>query len=554
MSWRCIRAGATHRSTRWRNCWGCPVSSAWTDPKFGRRFNRDTSRLSGITAKPMLPIPICFSNASNWSVACSMKHSTAANANWCVPRCRKPAKIIGAIFSPAGSLSVKLGPVSPAVRVESLDQEGRGVAHVDGKVIFIEGALTGETVEYVSFQRKPSYELAVAKRVIRASVSRVQPRCRYFGVCGGCSMQHLEPRAQVAAKQRVLEDNLARIGKVTPETILSPIHGPTWQYRYRARFSARHVAKKGTLVGFRERRSSFVVDMQTCEVVPARTSALLVPLRELIASLSIRERLPQVELAIGDAVDVLVLRVIEAPDDSDLEKLRQFATRHGVQLLLQPKGPDSVYSLFPQEVIPLQYRIPDFDLTFPFNATDFTQVNHEINRVLVRRAITLLDRRRGDWIADLFCGLGNFSLAIARRGAQVLGIEGNSRLVQRAYANATLNGLEDRCRFLDRDLFKITADGWNKLGPFDRILIDPPRDGAIELVKALGAMAPARIVYVSCNPATLARDAAVLGNEHAYRLGPAGGINMFPHTPHRKSNAVLGPRSNPRPEKGAPAG
>ena len=259
---------------------------------------------------------------------------------------------------------MKFGPVSPAVRVESLDQEGRGVAHLDGKVIFIEGALTGETVEYVSFQRKPSYELAEAKRIIRASVSRVPPRCRYFGVCGGCSMQHLDPRAQVAAKQRVLEDNLARIGKVTPETLLSPIHGPTWQYRYRARFSARHVAKKGTLVGFRERRSSFVVDMQTCEVVPARISALLAPLRELIASLSIRERLPQIELAIGDAADVLVLRVLEPPDDSDLEKLRQFATRHRVQLLLQPKGPDSVYPLFAQEVTTLQYRIPDFDTPF----------------------------------------------------------------------------------------------------------------------------------------------------------------------------------------------
>lgn len=434
---------------------------------------------------------------------------------------------------------MKPGPVSPAVRVESLDQEGRGIAHFDGKVIFIEGALTGETVEYVSFQRKPSYELAEAKRIIRSSVSRIQPRCRYFGVCGGCSMQHLEPRAQVAAKQRVLEDNLARIGKVKPETILAPIHGPTWQYRYRARFSARYVAKKGTLVGFRERRSSFVVDMQTCEVVPARISAMLFPLRELVASLSIRERLPQIELAIGDAVDVLVLRVLEPPDDADLEKLRAFATAHRVQLLLQPKGPDSVYALFPLEVKPLQYRIPDYDLVFPFDATDFTQVNHEINRVLVRRAMTLLDPQRGERIADLFCGMGNFSLAIARRGAQVLGVEGNSRLVQRAHGNAVLNGLTEQCRFLDRDLFKITAQEWKDLARFDRVLIDPPRDGAMELVKALGEMPPARIVYVSCNPATLARDAAVLVNLHGYRLTAAGVINMFPHTSHVESIAVF---------------
>ena len=425
------------------------------------------------------------------------------------------------------------------MRVESLDQEGRGIAHFDGKVIFIEGALTGETVEYVSFQRKPSYELAESKRIIRPSVSRMQPRCRYFGVCGGCSMQHLEPRAQVAAKQRVLEDNLARIGKVKPETILAPIHGPTWQYRYRARFSARYVAKKGTLVGFRERRSSFVVDMQTCEVVPARISAMLFPLRELVASLSIRERLPQIELAIGDAVDVLVLRVLEPPDDADLEKLAAFATAHRVQLLLQPKGPDSVYALLPLEVKPLQYRLPDYDLVFPFDATDFTQVNHEINRVLVRRAMTLLDPQPGERIADLFCGLGNFSLAMARRGAQVLGVEGNSRLVHRAHGNAVLNGLTEQCRFLDRDLFKITAQEWKELAPFDRVLIDPPRDGAMELVKALGEMPPARIVYVSCNPATLARDAAVLVSAHGYRLTAAGVINMFPHTSHVESLAVF---------------
>ncbi|MEO8159721.1 MAG: 23S rRNA (uracil(1939)-C(5))-methyltransferase RlmD [Betaproteobacteria bacterium] len=432
-----------------------------------------------------------------------------------------------------------MGPVSPAVRVESLDQEGRGIAHLDGKVVFIEGALTGETVEYVSFQRKPSYELAEVKRVIQASVSRVTPRCRHFGICGGCSMQHLEPRAQVAAKQRVLEDNLARIGKVAPETILSPIHGPTWQYRFRARFSARYVAKKGTLVGFRERRSSFVVDMQSCEVVPARISALLLPLRELIASLSIRERLPQIELAIGDAVDVLVLRVLEPPDAADLEMLKTFARTHRVQLLLQPKGPDSVYPLFSDEVIPLQYHIPDFDLVFPFDATDFTQVNHEINKVLVRRAITLLDPQPGERVADLFCGMGNFSLAIARRGAQVTGVEGNARLVRRAYDNAVLNGLADRCSFLAQDLFKMTAQEWKGLEPFDRILIDPPRDGAMELVKALGESPPARVVYVSCNPATLARDAAVLVNVHGYRLAAAGVINMFPHTSHVESIAVF---------------
>lgn len=434
---------------------------------------------------------------------------------------------------------MKRESVGPAVLVESLDQEGRGVAHVDGKVIFIEGALPGELVEFASYRRKPHYEFAEARRIVRASASRVVPRCSYFGVCGGCSMQHLEPRAQVAAKQRVLEENLARIGKVTAGTMLSPIHGPTWEYRYRARFSARYVPKKGTLVGFRERHSSFVADMQTCEVVPARISALLVPLRQLIASLSIRERLPQVELAIGDALDVLVLRVLEPPDASDQDKLRHFAVQHRVQLFLQPKGPDSIHPFFPLDAPALQYRIPDFDLTFPFNPTDFTQVNHEINRALVRRAITLLDPRPDDRVGDFFCGLGNFSLAIARSGAQVTGIEGNPGLLQRARENAVRNGLEARCRFVERDLFTITGEDWSGLAPFDRVLIDPPRDGAIELVKALGKAPPGRIVYVSCNPATLARDSEVLVHSHGYRLAAAGVVNMFPHTSHVESVAVF---------------
>ena len=429
--------------------------------------------------------------------------------------------------------------VGPAVLVESLDQEGRGVAHVDGKVIFIEGALPGEVVEFASYRRKPNYEFAEARRIVRSSALRVVPRCRHFGVCGGCSMQHLEPRAQVAAKQRVLEENLARIGRVTAETMLSPIQGPSWEYRYRARFSARYVARKGALIGFRERHSSFVADMQTCEVVPARISALLVPLRHLIASLSIRERLPQVELAIGDAVDVLVLRVLEPPDASDQDKLKQFAVRHQVQLFLQPKGPDSIYPFFPLDAPPLQYRIPDFNLTFPFNPTDFTQVNHEINRALVRRVITLLDPQADDRIGDFFCGLGNFSLAIARSGAQVTGIEGNPELLQRARGNAVRNGLEAGCRFVERDLFTISGEDWRGLARFDRLLIDPPRDGAVELAKAIGEAPPARIVYVSCNPATLARDAAVLVHSHGYRLSSAGVVNMFPHTSHVESIAVF---------------
>ena len=435
---------------------------------------------------------------------------------------------------------MRADPVARVAQVESLDQEGRGVARVDGKAIFISGALPGELVEFSPYQRKPNYELADTTRVLRASPSRVEPRCPHFGICGGCSLQHLELRAQVAAKQRILEDSLARIGKVRAETMLAPIHGPDWRYRYRARMSARYVIKKAKqLLGFHERRSTFVADMDTCEVLPARISALLDPLRVLIGSLSIRERVPQVELAIGDAVDVLVLRILDAPAPDDEEKLREFAERHNIQFFLQTKGPDTALPFHPKHAPALQYRIPEFDLTFPFHPTDFTQVNHEINRVLVRRAITLLDPQPGERIGDFFCGLGNFSLAIARRGAQVLGIEGNARLGRSAHENAELNGLAAQCRFIDRDLFKITADDWKQLAPFDRILIDPPRDGAMELVKAIGEMPPARVVYVSCSPATLARDAGVLVNAHGYRLVSAGVVNMFPHTSHVESIAVF---------------
>ncbi|HXF17252.1 MAG TPA: 23S rRNA (uracil(1939)-C(5))-methyltransferase RlmD [Burkholderiales bacterium] len=431
-------------------------------------------------------------------------------------------------------------PIARFAQVESLDQEGRGIAHVEGKAIFITGALPGESVEYVPYQRKPNYELADTTRILRASPSRVIPRCPHFGVCGGCSLQHMDLRAQVAAKQRILEDNLARIGKVRAQIMLSPILGPDWRYRYRARLSARYVEKKSRqLLGFHERRSSFVADMGSCEVLPARISALLEPLRELIGSLSIRERVPQVELAIGDAVDVLVLRVLEAPRSDDAEKLRSFAEQYKIQFFLQPGGPDTARAYYPQDAAVLQYRIPDFDLTFPFHPTDFTQVNHDINRVLVRRALMLLDPQPGERIGDFFCGLGNFSLAIARRGAQVLGIDGNARLALRAKETALLNGVADQCSFIDRDLFKITEDEWKKIAPFDRLLLDPPRDGAMELVKALGQMAPGRVVYVSCNPATLARDAGVLVNVHGYQLSAAGVINMFPHTSHVESIAVF---------------
>ena len=426
------------------------------------------------------------------------------------------------------------------LQIESLDQEGRGSARRDGKVIFVEGALPGESVEIETYRKKPSFEVAVATTIRNQSASRTTPGCEFFGLCGGCSLQHMDARTQVAAKQRVLEDNLRHIGKVMPEQMLPAIYGPAWGYRHRARLTSRYVFKKGgALVGFHEKRSSYVADMRSCEVLPPRISALLMPLRELVSSLSIRARMPQIELAIADNADVLVLRVLDPLTAEDEDRLRAFADEHRVVFYLQPKGPDTAQVFHPPDTGELYYTLPEFDVRITFQPTDFTQVNHSVNQVLVRRALNLLSPQAGERIADLFCGLGNFTLPIARSGAQVTGIEGSAGLIRRAQQNAQLNGLAGNTQFLTMDLFKIDAAQWAALGAFDKLLIDPPRDGAMELVKLIGADGPRRIVYVSCSPATLARDAEVLVAVHGYRLRAAGVINMFPHTAHVESMALF---------------
>jgi 23S rRNA (uracil1939-C5)-methyltransferase len=424
----------------------------------------------------------------------------------------------------------------PEALVESLDREGRGVARCEGKAVFIEGALPGESVEYAPYLRKSNYELATVRRIVRESAARTTPRCPYFGVCGGCAMQHVDLSTQVAAKQRVLEDALWHIGKVRPEEMLPAIHGLPWRYRHRARLSARYVAKKGgALIGFRERRSSFVTDMRSCEVLPAHVSALIAPLRALVERLSIRERLPQVEVAVGDEVTVLVLRVLAPPSAADETALRAFADAQRVQIWLQPHGPDTARPFHPVEAPPLYYSLPEFGLRIHFAPTEFTQVNHAVNALLVRRAIGLLDPRPGERILDLFCGLGNFTLPIAARGGEVIGVEGSEGLVDRARRNAAANGL--LAQFVVANLFD--ASGCARLPRCDKMLIDPPREGAVEVIKTLGAEAPARIVYVSCDPATLGRDAGVLVHVKGYRLTAAGVANMFPHTAHVESLAVF---------------
>ena len=424
--------------------------------------------------------------------------------------------------------------------IESLDHEGRGVAHVDGKAIFIEGALPGERVAYTSFRRKPTFENARADAILKASSQRVNPKCPHFGVCGGCSMQHLEPLAQAAAKQRILEDAFWHIARLRPETILPPIVGPSWGYRRRARLTVRKVEKKGgVLVGFHEKRSSYVAVMDSCAVLPPAISDLLPKLRELVGALSIPDRLPQIEVAVGDTPPALVFRILEALTPDDENKLRAFGDRHGVHIYLQTGGPDTATIFHPADAPQPAYRLPDYDVTLRFRPTDFTQVNHDVNRVLVRRALTLLDVRPGESVADMFCGLGNFTLPLARQGAQVVGVEGSAPLIARARENAVFNGLADRIDYHVANLFAVTPEQLAGWGRFDKMLIDPPREGAVELVKALGADAPARIVYVSCNPATLARDAAVLVHEQGYRIVAAGIANMFPHTSHVESIALF---------------
>lgn len=442
------------------------------------------------------------------------------------------------------------------IEIESLDMEARGVGHLKnedgspGKVVFVEGALPGELVSFQSYRRKSKWEAAHLLAVHRESALRVKPRCQYFGTCGGCAMQHIEPSAQVAAKQRVLEDNLKHIGRLQPEMILRPIHGPTWGYRYRARFSVRNVVKKGgVLVGFHERKSGFITDMQSCEVVPAHVSALLAPLRRLIASLSIMEQVPQLELAVGDGVSgpvtALVMRNMAPLSQQDEALLREFADLHQVQWWLQPAGPDSVVQFYPTDTR-LLYRLPEFGIEMPFKPTDFTQVNHQVNRTLVARAMALLDAQPDERVADLFCGLGNFTLPIATRAREVMGIEGSATLSARALDNARHNGLADKVSFSTRNLFEVTGDDIMALGRFDRMLIDPPRDGAAAVCEALASLKqrapqvlPRRIVYVSCSPSTLARDAGVLVHQAGYRLHMAGVMNMFPHTAHVESIAVF---------------
>ena len=462
------------------------------------------------------------------------------------------------------------------LEVESLDIEAQGIAHrADGKVVFIEGALPFEQVTANVYRKKSNFEKATLLAVHRESSQRVRPACPHFGMhtgaCGGCKMQHLHASAQVAVKQRVLEDALQHIGKLKAESMLRPIEGPAWGYRYRARLSVRYVRKKGeVLVGFHERKSAYVADMRECPVLPRHVSDLFLPLRALIGSMDARETLPQIELACGDSVTAMVLRHMDALSEADLTRLRAFAAAHpGLQWWLQSGGLDTV-KLLDEDVPELNYSLPEFGVVMPFKPTDFTQVNPFINQVLVSRALRLLGVQPHERVIDWFCGLGNFTLPLATLAREVLGIEGSDVLVARSRQNFEKNRPAAQTRpalaatkFVARNLFEMTSALLVKDGAADKWLVDPPREGAFELFKSLAALhqqivtgvpcddganqqslalgdwtPPRRIVYVSCNPATLARDAGLLV-ESGYRCTAAGVVNMFPHTAHVESMATF---------------
>lgn len=454
--------------------------------------------------------------------------------------------------------------------VESMDLDAQGVAQRPcGKVVFIEGALPGEEVSAQTRRRKNNWEAADLVSIHRASSQRVEPHCPHFGLhtgaCGGCKMQHLHIGAQVAIKQRALEDNLWHLGKVRPGRILPAIEGAAWGYRHRARLAVRHVLKKAqVLVGFHERKSRYVADMTSCKVLPPHVDALLVPLRGLIASMDAIQTCPQIELACGrNKVTALVLRHLEPLSNADKDRLREFAREHGdlcrIQWWLQPKGPQSIHLLDAEQTASeLAYELPEFGITMPFLPTDFTQVNPDINQVLVGRAVRLLDVQKHERVIDWFCGLGNFTLPLATRASEVLGIEGSSALVERSQQNYALNQ-SNRPKghsalaptsFTTRNLFEITPEDLLAIPSAEKWLVDPPREGAFALCKAMMDLheaespsrswtPPQRIVYVSCNPATLARDAGLLVHQAGYRCTAAGVVNMFPHTAHVESIAVF---------------
>ena len=435
--------------------------------------------------------------------------------------------------------------------IVSLDHDGRGVARIDGKAVFVSGALPGETVLIQRGRRRRRHDEAVLLEVLQPAPDRVTPRCRHFGSCGGCSLQHLSHESQLAAKGRVVADELARIGGVEPERWLSPLSGPVWAYRRRARLGCKFVDRKDrVLVGFRERGSPYIAELERCEILSTPVGGLIDKLAALVGTLEIRRRVAQIEIAVADDATALVLRVLDDPPDTDLGRLRAFATAESVEIYLQRGGLETVTPLSPPAT-PLRYALPGLPAGIQFAPTDFIQVNGELNRAMIARAIELLEPRAGDRLLDLFCGLGNFSLPLAGHVAAVTGIEGDAALVARAARNAERNGVTN-ARFYAANLALPSADAPWAQQAWDLVLLDPPRAGAREVLPVATASRPRRIVYVSCHPGTLARDAGILVGQHGYRLKAAGIMDMFPHTSHVEAITLFEPSTGPAALRGGP--
>lgn len=429
-------------------------------------------------------------------------------------------------------------------KITALSHEGKGICHVNDKTVFVDGALEGETVRFrYTGKRKQIMEAAV-EEVVEASDLRVEPGCEYFDICGGCSLQHLSASEQIHRKQQVLLDNLSHIGKCQPDTVLSPLNGPFWGYRRKARLGVRYVEKKGKLlVGFREKRSNFLAQIEYCKVLHPAIGMHLTDLADLVRSLSIYTQVPQIEVAMGDEQGALIVRHLAPLNAEDQNLLSQFGALHDLQIFLQSAGPDSIVRCYPKpeepdSIAPLSYYLPEFNIQHQFRATDFTQVNMVINRKMIDLALHLLQPEKSDRVLDLFCGLGNFTLPLARRAAQVVGVEGSDDLVAQAKHNAIFNAIEN-VEFHSADLFKEVGQYPWAQRKYDRILLDPARSGAKEIIEYLPQLNAHTVVYVSCNPSTLARDAEIMVHQHGYQLLQAGVMDMFPHTAHVESIALF---------------
>jgi 23S rRNA (uracil1939-C5)-methyltransferase len=424
------------------------------------------------------------------------------------------------------------------VEAVDLSHDGRGVARHNGKALFVAGALPGETVRVIRNKRRSRHDEAELEAVLNASPDRVNAPCVHYDRCGGCALQHLEPSAQLRAKHAQLHSELARIGKVEPSVWLEPLDGPWLGYRRKARLGVRVLPKSGrAIIGFRERNSALLANVRTCAVLAEPIGSMVDELGTLISRLSIAADVPQIEVAIGERTTVLVVRVMTPPTEADVETLRGAGRERGLSFWLQPGGAATAAPIEPMTV-PLDYTLPDFDIRLEFQPLDFVQVNAPLNRQMIQRAIDLLDPQPGDRVLDLYCGLGNFTLPLARRASHVVGVEGDEGLVARARRNAQINGLEN-VRFAVADLFKpVNDDIWSR-EKYDLVLLDPPRAGSVEMLPTIVRMNPRRMVYVSCHPGSLARDAGLLVHEHGYRLRSAGIMNMFPHTAHVESIAVF---------------